>query len=439
MVGSPPTTLPEMDTSIWRNRDFVRLWAASTVSVFGSLITRTALPFAAILVLGAGPLEIAAIRSFEILGGLIVSLAAGAWVDRLRRRPVMIVADLGRALMLASIPVASLVAALSIPHLIVVAFLAAVLTTFHNVADAAYLPTVVERDRLVASNAALTASGSVAEFSAFSIGGFLVQLLTAPIAIAVDAVSFLVSALFIGSIRRPEPDRPNVTERHPILAEIREGLRPIARSPILAAIAGASSGSHFLWGVFGSVYLVFATEELGLGPATIGIIAAVGGASSFLGAVFAERVSRRVGIGPAILLGVVGFTMGSGLTPLAPAGALAVAVALLVAQQLIADGAGTIQEINEISLVQTVAPDRVLGRVNGSIEFLTHLWLLVGTIAGGLIGEAVGLRAAMLVGVLGGVAAIVFLWLSPVRSLRVAGGPPPAHALVPGDDTSLTE
>jgi MFS family permease len=425
--------------SIWRNRDFVRLWAASTVSVFGSLITRTALPFAAILVLGAGPLEVAAIRSFEILGGLVVSLAAGAWVDRLRRRPVMIVADLGRALLLASIPAAALAAALSIPQLIVVAFLTAVLTTFHNVADSAYLPTVVERDQLIASNAALTASGSVAEFSAFSIGGFLVQVFTAPIAIAVDAVSFLVSALFIGSIRRPEPDRPSVLERHPILAEIREGLQPIARSPILTAIAGASSAAHILWGVFGSVYLLFATEELGLGPATIGVIAAVGGASSFIGAVFAERVSRRVGIGPAILLGLVGFTLGNALIPLAPAGAIAIAVALLVAQQVIGDSAGTVYEINEISLVQTVASDRVLGRVNGSIEFLTHLWLLVGTIAGGLIGEALGLRAAMLVGVLGGVAAIVFIWFSPIRSLPAAVSAPPPHALVPGDDTSLTE
>jgi MFS family permease len=439
-AGVPADYAVEMGAvSIWRNRDFVRLWAASTVSVFGSLITRTALPFAAILVLGAGPLEIAAIRSFEIVGGLVVGLAAGAWVDRLRRRPVMIVADLGRALLLASIPAAALADALTISQLIVVAFLTSVLTTFHNVADSAYLPTLVERDQLIASNAALTASGSVAEFSAFSIGGFLVQLLTAPIAIAVDAVSFVVSALVIGSIRRPEPDLPGASERNPILAEIRDGLRPIARSPILAAIAGASSASHFLWGVFGSVYLIFATDELGLGPATIGVIAAVGGASSFIGAVLAERVSRRLGIGPAILLGVIGFTLGNALTPLAPAGAIAVAIALLVAQQLIADGAGTIHEINEISLVQTVAPNRVLGRVNGSLEFLTHLWLLVGTIAGGLIGEALGLRAAMLVGILGGAAAIVFIWFSPIRSLRAGASVPPQHALVPGDDMPLGE
>jgi MFS family permease len=204
-------------------------------------------------------------------------------------------------------------------------------------------------------------------------------------------------------------------------------------------IAGASSAAHLLWGVFGSVYLVFATEELGLGPAAIGVIAAVGGASSFVGAVLAQRVSRRVGIGPAILVGMIGFTLGNALTPLAPAGAVVIAVALLVAQQLIADGSGTIAEINEISLVQTVAPDRVLGRVNGSLEFLTHLWLLMGTIAGGLIGEAYGLRTAMLIGVLGGFAAIVFLWRSPIRSLRAEASAPPPHALVPGEDTSLTE
>jgi len=437
---SPPRYPDAVPATIWRNPAFVRVFSAATVSIFGSLVTRTALPFAAILVLGAGPLEIAAIRACEILGGLIVGLVAGAWVDRLRRRPVMIAADLGRGVLLATIPVAALGDLLSIAQLVVVAFLTSVLTAFHNVADTAYLPTVVEADQLVAANSALAASGSVAEFSAFSIGGFLVQILSAPIAIAVDAVSFVVSAAVLGTIRRPEaPPRP-AADREPLLAEIRDGLRPILRSPILRSLAAASSAAHLLWGAYGSVYLIFATEELGLGPATIGIIAAAGGAASFVGAILAERTSRRIGIGPSILVGLGAFTIGNALIPIAPAGAVAVAIALLVAQQLIGDSGGTIYEINELSLIQTMVPNAVLGRVSSALEFLTHLWLLVGTIAGGLIGEALGSRAALGFGVLGGVAAIAFLVISPLRDVRtVATQPARGASLPPPDELPLTE
>src|SRR6185503_10118124 len=192
---------------------------------------------------------------------------------------------------------------LSIAQLIVVAFLTSILSTFHNVADNAYLPTVVDRDQLVTANSALSASGSVAEVSAFSIGGVLVQVLTAPIAIAVDAISFVVSAVILATIRRPEARPTAREERTPILSEIGDGLRPIRQSPILRTVILAGSGAHLLWGAFGAVYLVFATEELGLGPATIGLIAAVGGISSLVGALIATRTTRRIGIGRSILLG----------------------------------------------------------------------------------------------------------------------------------------
>jgi predicted MFS family arabinose efflux permease len=403
--------------TIWRNPAFVRVFSAASVSIFGSLVTRTALPFAAILVLGAGPIEIAAIRGCEIVGGLAVGLVAGAWVDRLRRLPVMIAADLAQAVILASVPLAALTGWLSIPQLIVVALLASALETAHNAADIAYLPTIVEREQIVDANSALTASRSVAEFSAFSISGFLVQIFTAPVAIALDAVSFVVSAAVLGTIRQPEAVPAPVAAREPLLAEIREGLRPIVRSATLRAIAAASSGSHFLWGVFGSLYLLFASEELELNPATIGLIAAIGGASSFVGALVAGRLSRRVGIGPTILLGLVGFTAASALLPLAPAGALTIAVVVLVAAQL-GDLGATINEINELSLVQSIVPNNMMGRISSSLEFLTHTWLLVGTVVGGVLGEWFGLRAAMWVGVLGGVVGIVFLWLSPLRTLR---------------------
>ena len=191
--------------------------------------------------LGAGPIEIAILRSLELIGGLGVGLFAGAWVDRLPRRPMMIVADLGRAALLGRSQWPRRPAPWRMEQLYVVTFLASILSTFFNVADRAYLPTLVDSERLVAANSALTASASVAEFSAFSISGFLIQLFSAPIAIAVDAVSFLASALFIGSIRRPEPPRPAAADREPVLREIREGIRLVARSPILRAMAGAGA------------------------------------------------------------------------------------------------------------------------------------------------------------------------------------------------------
>ncbi|HEX5823765.1 MAG TPA: MFS transporter [Candidatus Limnocylindrales bacterium] len=427
-----------MTGTIWRNAAFLRVFTASTISIFGSLVTRTALPFAAILVLGAGPLEVAAIRACEIVGGLVVGLVAGAWIDRLLRRPVMIAADLGQAIVLASIPIAAIGSWLTMQHLVVVALLASALSTFHHVASHAYLPTVVKRGELVAANSALSASGSVAEVSAFSIGGVLVQVLTAPIAIAVDSISFVVSAVVLGTIRSPEPRPAPRAEHTSIVAEIVDGLRPIAGSAVLRTIVLAGSGAHLLWGAFGAVYLIFATEELGLGPATIGLIAAVGGISSLVGALLGPRANRRLGVGPCILFGLIGFTIGNALVPLAPAGSIAIAVALLVAQQLIGDVAATIEEITEVSLLQTMVPNELLGRVNGTYNFLTHLSLLVGTIGAGLIGEWVGLRQALAFGLLGGVAAVILVWLSPLRKLREMPLAP-AALVVPGIDMPLGE
>jgi MFS family permease len=428
-----------MAGSIWRNPAYVRVFSAATVSIFGSLVTRTALPFAAILVLGAGPGEVAAIRAFEIVGGVAIGLVAGAWIDRLRRRPVMIAADLGQAVCLATIPVAAIGGWLSIAQLIVVAFLTSILSTFHNIADNAYLPTVVERDQLVAANSALSASGSVAEVSAFSIGGVLVQVLTAPIAIAVDAISFVVSAIILGTIRRPEARPTPPGERRRILSEIVDGLRPIGQSAILRTVIIAGAGAHLLWGAFGAVYLVFATEELGLAPATIGLIAAVGGISSLVGALITTRTNRRIGVGPSILLGLTLFTLGNLLIPLAPATSAGLAIVFLVGQQLIGDVGATLEEITELSLLQATVPNELLGRVNSTYDFLTHLALLVGTVGAGLIGEWFGLRQALLFGLLGGFAAIAFVWFSPLRTLRDIELRPPGRPLLPVDDIPLAE
>jgi MFS family permease len=441
----PETSAPEADPvggPLWRDRSFLGVWSASTVSIFGSLITRTALPFAAIIVLDAGAGEIAAIRSAELIAGLIVGLVAGAWVDRLRRRPIMIWADLGRAVLLGSIPVTAVLGLLGMPQLLIVSFGAAVLSTFYDVADNAYLPTVVSRKKLVAANSALTATGSVAEFSAFGIGGFLIEIFTAPIAIAIDAVTFVVSALLLGTIRKKEPPPTPHEDREPVLREIREGIRIVFRSPLLRALALSHGGTHILWGVFGTSYLVFAYDELKLGAAAVGVIAAVGGLGSLVGSTLAPIMVRRLGIGHSIVLGILGFTIGNALIPLAPAGAAAllgipVGALFLIGQQIIGDSLATVYEVTEVSLQQASVSDRVLGRVNASFHTFTTLMTLVGAVAGGIIAEAWGLRAAFWVGLLGAVLSLLVVWFSPVRHVREA--PLAPNIGMPGDELPITE
>ena len=416
--------------SLWRDRSFLALWSASTVSVFGSLITRTALPFAAILILEAGPLEISALRSAELIAGLVVGLFAGAWVDRLRRRPILIWADIGRAVLLASIPIAFVLGVLGLPQLLFVAFAAAVLTTFFDIADNAYLPTVVSREKLVKANSALTATGSVAEFSAFGIGGFLIEVFKAPIAIAIDAVTFVVSALLLATIRKKEPPPAPIADREPVLREIGDGMRIVFRSPVLRALALSNGGAHILWGIFGTSYLLFALEDLQLGPAAIGVIAAVGGIGSLAGAALAPRMVRRFGIGPTILLGMVGFLIGNTLIPLAPSGAVVLGAAFLITQQLFGDAFATVYEITQVSLTQASVGDRILGRVNATMGTFTTLLTLAGAIAGGIIAESWGLRAAFVVGLLGAAVGILFVWFSPIRFIRDAPLAP-THLLPP--------
>jgi MFS family permease len=423
--------------ALWRDRTFLAVWSASTISIFGSLITRTALPFAAILVLGAGPLEISAIRSAELIAALFIGLVAGAWVDRLRRRPIMIWADLGRAVLLGSIPLAAVFHVMGLPQLIIVAFAAAILTTFFDVADRSYLPSIVSPKRLVAANSALSASASAAEFTGFGISGFLIRIFSAPIAILIDAVSFLVSAILLATIRRQEPTPKPVADREPVLDEIRDGLRIVAASPILRALALAHGGTHILWGIFGTSYLLFATYELDLDPAAIGVIAGVGGVGSLIGSFAAPTMVRRLGVGRSILLGMAGFTVANALIPLAPAHAALLGAAFLIGQQLIGDAFATVYEIVEVSLTQASVGERVMGRVNGTINTFTTLLTLVGAIGGGIIAEVFGLRAAFAVGLLGAVAAIVVVWFSPVRHVRDA--PMSTDPVLPGAESPLTE
>ena len=412
----PKDELPTQ--KLWRNSAFVRVWSAATISIFGSLVTRIALPFVAIVTLQADSVGVALVRSMELIAGLAVGLVAGAWVDRLRRRPVMIWADLGRAALLGLIPLAAFGGWLSMPLLLLVTLLTAVLTTFFDTADNAFLPTIVPRADLVRANGALAASGSVSEFAAFGSAGFLVQILTAPIAILVDAFSFIFSALLLGSIRVKEAAPPSKGDREPVLREIAIGLRLVAHSPILRATTLASMATHSMWGVFGALWYLFAIEELGLDAAAIGIVAAVGGVSSLAGALLTPRLTRRFGAGRIIVAGVLFGMLGSYFIPLAPVGAPLIAIAFLVGQQLVTDPAMTAYDITDTSIRQAVVHDRQLGRVNATVRVAVLVAQLAATLLAGFLALQIGLRAMLFIGPTVGLLGVLFVWFSPVRKLR---------------------
>jgi predicted MFS family arabinose efflux permease len=411
--------MPLKLTGLWQHDDFLRLWSGQTISVFGSMIGGTALDFTAILVLGATPVQLGVLNAMKIVPGLLAGLFAGAWVDRLHRRPLLIGADVGRALVLASLPLAALLGALHIAQVYGVALLISILSVFFDVAYQAYLPALVGKHELVEGNSKLSASAAVAEFGGFSVAGALVQALTAPMAILIDAASFVVSAVTLGMIRTPEAaitmaagqaGEPN------LYGEIGEGLKTVWGHPLLRASAAVELLHNLGNGVFAALVVLYMSRGLGFSPAVLTPIWAVGGLSSFAGAALAPRLSLRWGAGLAMAvgLGVAGL---SGLfIPLASGATLLSGICLGIAQ--LGDGFFTVYQINVVSLWQSITHERLLGRVNATMKIIALAATLAGSLAGGLLGQAVGVRATLAGAVACTLAAAVVLGLSPVRKFR---------------------
>ena len=414
---SPAEHLSGRFTGLWRHPDFLKLWAGQTISTLGSHITGSGLPLAALLVLSASPAEmgvLAAVGSFPVL---LVGLVAGVWVDRLRRRPIMIAADLLRALLLLTIPAAAFFGRLGMPQLYLVAALAGVLTVFFDVAYQAYLPTLVERTHVMEGNAKLTLSSSAAEVVGPGLAGVLVQVLTVPVAILFDAASFLVSVGSLALIRKPEPPPPPVEGRRPALAEMRVGLGWVAGQPLLRAFAASAATRSFFGNFFAALYSLYAIRVLGLGPAALGITIGAGGAGGIVGALLAGRLSGKFRLG-TILIGSLAFSSLMGFfIPLA-GGPVLLAMGCLIAGQFFGDSADTVYAINEMSLRQSITPDRLLGRVNASMQLLQLGVAPLGALVGGLLAGEIGVRATVWLAVGGQVLGLLPLLLSPVKTLR---------------------
>ncbi|MFL5350196.1 MAG: MFS transporter [Hyalangium sp.] len=414
---STPTP-EERPSSLWRHRDFMLLWSAQSTSLVGSQVTLMALPLTAILLLQATPMQVGLLTAAGYLPFLLVGLPAGVWVDRMRRRPILIAADVGRTVLLLAIPAAYALGVLRLWMLYPIAFFTGILSLFFDVAHQSYLPSLVSRDQLAEGNAKLELSFSGAQLFGPGLGGVLVQLLTAPFAILGDAISYLVSAVLILAIRRTEPPPASDEGTAASLGEqIKEGLRYVLGHKLLRPIALTTGiGNLFdLYGMVAAILTLYAVRELGLSPAALGGVLAAANAGSLLAATLNGRLVQRFGVGPVLAASSVVPGLAVLLLPLATP---VTAVPVLVISLGLAGFAIALYNVNQITLRQTVTPDAMQGRMNATIRFLIWGTLPIGTFLGGLLGGTIGLRPTLVIAGIGSTVASLPLILSSIRSLR---------------------
>lgn len=402
-------------TSLWRHGDFMKLWAGQTISQIGTQVTFLALPLAAILLFGATPFEVGVLGTLEFLPFLLLGLPIGVWVDRLRRKPILVIADIGRFAALGSIPLAHALDALSLAHLYVAAFTTGVLTVFFDVAYAAYLPSLIDRDRLVEGNAKLEISRSGAHLIGPGVAGVLVEAVTAPVAILVDAASYLGSVLFLLLIGKREPPMERPDKPPKMLAQIREGLRYVLGHTLLRPIIVCTALLNLANGLEVAVLILFALRSLDLSPGTIGIVLALGHVG-FLGGVFlAGRSARRIGVGPTVI--GAGTVIGLGYCAL-PLATRSTAIPLLLVFGLMGSFGSVIYNVNVRSLIQSMTPERMLGRTIATGRVVVWGTIPVGSFVGGILGSRIGLRPTLWVAAAVAFIAFVPPSLSPVRRLH---------------------
>ncbi len=414
--------LPDANsTGLWRHRQFMRFWTGETISFLGNEVTALALPLTAVLVLRATPLQMGLLVALRNLPQLLIGLMAGVWVDRMRRRPLLIFTDLSSGLLLLSIPAAALLGLLTMSQIYLVSFAVGIVGVVATVAYQSYLPSLVPREQLVEGNSKLTASESITGTIGPGVAGLLVQLVTAPVAIFVDALSFFISAIFLGSIGASEPAPMEKRQRRGIIKEIGEGLGLVLHNPLLRSLVQCGATHNFCSSMLVAVYVLYVLQELHIGPALLGVIFMLGGPGSLLGALVSARLVGRLGLGPVIIGAQVLTGVARLLIP-AAVGPLPVMLLLLVLSDFLLGLARSIFNVNQLSLRQGITPDRLQGRVNATMRFL--LWGItpLGALLGGLLGENIGLRPTLFIAASGVLLSSLWVLFSPLRLLTEQPG-----------------
>lgn len=429
--------------SLWHHRNFLKLWASDTISQFGTQFSGFAIPFTAILLTANQSLAVAS-AEFGILNALGVlafpmfALFIGVYVDRHRKRRIMVAANLGRGLSLGLIPLAAVTGtlySLGLPLLYAVSFLIGLLTVFFDVSYQAILPFLVDRDQLVEGNSKLEASRSSAQVVGPSMAGTVLQIVTiarAPLVIAIDALSYVASASFLARLRSEEPIRKPTTS---VWHDLREGLAVVLKDARLRSIAGSTATSNLFSSALFAILFLYLVRELGFPPGLIGLIFTVGGTGALVGVVVSSKLAARFGVGPAIVVSALTSGLGTSayfivnkslaftVLRIGPLGSLGTAQLDLNSLILMVGGFVTflsvvIYNINQVSLRQAIVPLRLQGRMNASMRWIVWGTLPVGSLAGGILGALLGLRPAIGIAVLGGSLAFLWVLFSPVRSLK---------------------
>ncbi|HEX6662168.1 MAG TPA: MFS transporter [Gaiellaceae bacterium] len=402
---------------LWEHADFLRLWGAQSISEFGSQVSQLAIPWLAAVGLHASPLAFSLLGVLGFLPFILFALPAGVWVDRLRRRPILIVGDAARAVLLATIPVLWALGELKMWHLLVLQFVIGVFTVFFDVAYQSYLPSLVDRDQLVDGNAKLQVTVSTAQVTGPGLSGALIAAVTAPYAIALDVASFVVSTFLMVRIGRPEalPAREAGTPKPKMLPELKEGLAYVLRHPYLRPIAACTGSSNFFASIAFTILLLYAVRVLHMSSSLVGLVFALFGVGAIVGSLTANRVQRAIGVGPAIVVPAVLFSTATLAYPLAPQSS---PLPVLAVGALILGYGGVAYNITQVSLRQAITPERLQGRMNASMRWIVWGTLPLGQLAGGAIASAYSLKAALWVGAIGSLFTFLPVLLSPVRGIR---------------------
>jgi predicted MFS family arabinose efflux permease len=418
MTDSHPVT-PEAAQEpppLLRQPEFLKLWAAQSISQLGDQVTLLALPLVAVLTLDASAAQMGFLVAAELLPHLFFSLLAGVWIERSqRRRRLMILADLARAGLLASVPIAAAFGLLTFPQLYAVAFAVGTFAVMFDVSWSILFISVVPRRDVVDANSKMSLSRSVSFVAGPSVAGFLVQALTAPVTLLVDAFSYLGSALFLTRIRAQEP--PVEEDGNGILRSLRDGMRFVLGDELIRAELACAATINLFNFVFHAIFVLYATRELGVAPGTLGIALGVGAVGGIFGALIAPRLEQAIGIGRSVVLGSLLFPAPLLLVPIASGSELQLGLILAAAEFFSSVGV-MIFDVSAASMTFLRTPDRIRARTSGTFRFVNYGIRPIGALIGGALGTVLGLQAALWIGVVGALLGVLWLFASPIPRLR---------------------
>lgn len=399
-----------------RHADFLNVWSAETISAFGGQISAFAIPLIAAITLNASPLEMGILAAASRAPQLILGFIAGAWADRIPRRPIMVITDLGRMLASAIIPIAALNGDLGFAVLLAVAVLTGMQSVFFNAAWAALLPNLVGKKHLTDATSKLMGSGSLAQVLGPALGGLIVGTVGGPAAMWIPVVTFAASAWFLLRVRASEAQPDRSTSATTMWMEVREGLTELWREPVVRALMNSAIVLDFGGFIFLSVYVLFMTNDLGLSSQGIGLVYASGGVGALIGTIIAPMLARKIGVGPSILAGAVAFGVANLPVPLAFY-FQDIALPAVVFAETAAWMSLMVFNVNRFALRQAITPDHLRGRIAASSSTLISGAVMLGSLAGGFIGEIVSVHAALYVGIFIMAISAIWVWRSPVPAI----------------------